>query len=111
MTKQPIPQPDMQPQQATVKLGTPIVRGEQTITEITLRKPKSGELRGLSLSELMKADVGTLQTLLPRITQPTLTTQDVDGMDVVDLVIVAGEVLGFFMAPEDRAKLSPSPAA
>ena len=35
----------------TVKLETPIKRGETEITVVKLRKPKAGELRGLSLSD------------------------------------------------------------
>ena len=35
-----------------IPLDTPIARGETQITELQLRKPASGELRGLSLSAL-----------------------------------------------------------
>lgn len=33
----------------TVDLDTPIARGDQVIATITLRRPKAGELRGISL--------------------------------------------------------------
>ena len=34
----------------TVQLDTPIKRGDGHITSVTLRKPNSGELRGVSLA-------------------------------------------------------------
>lgn len=57
----------------TIVLDTPIQRGTTTIGEITLRKPNSGELRGLSLQRLHQADADEILKLLPRITTPSLT--------------------------------------
>ena len=37
------------PSQEPVPLDTPIQRGEQTITEVIVRKPMAGELRGVAL--------------------------------------------------------------
>src|SRR5450830_700731 len=82
---------------AVVPLDTPIQRGEQTISSVTLRKPKAGELRGLSLSGLRRVDVDWLQVLLPRISSPTLTKFDVANLDPVDLVALGGEVLAFLL--------------
>ncbi|WP_175773534.1 phage tail assembly protein, partial [Paraburkholderia phenazinium] len=65
----------------THTLDTPLVRGKQTITEITLRKPSTGELRGTSLSDLVNLDVAALQKVLPRISTPTLTEMDVAAID------------------------------
>ena len=45
----------------TVTLDEPLIRGKSLITEIQLRKPKSGELRGVSLIELGNMDVVALQ--------------------------------------------------
>ena len=41
----------------TVQLDTPIKRGDGHITSVTLRKPNSGELRGVSLAELLQMKV------------------------------------------------------
>ena len=38
----------------TVTLDTPLKRGEQLIEKVTLRKPMSGELRGLSLNDILQ---------------------------------------------------------
>lgn len=92
----------------TVDLDTPIVRGEQTISRVTLRKPAAGELRGIALADLLRLEVGSLHTLLPRITTPTLTTQDVAKLDPCDLVAIGGEVVGFFMTRAERVAASPT---
>lgn len=92
----------------TVTLDEPIVRGDQKITSVTVRKPAAGELRGISLADLLKLDVGALHTVLPRITAPTLTTQDVAQMDVADLAQLGSEVVGFFLTKADRASLFPT---
>ncbi|WP_374961018.1 phage tail assembly protein [Spongiibacter tropicus] len=78
-----------------ITLKKPIKRGEQEITEVTLRKPNTGALRGCRLSMLLNSDVDSLITVLPRITEPALTEQDIADMDVKDLVSCAGEVVGF----------------
>jgi hypothetical protein len=81
----------------TVQLDTPIVRGEQTIAEIRLRKPQSGELRGVALSALIQMDVDALVKVLPRISSPTLTEADVQALDPADLFQMAGEVAAFLL--------------
>lgn len=95
----------------TITLETPLKRGDQTITAVTLRKPASGELRGIALADLLRLDVAALITVLPRITSPALTTQDAQQLDLVDLTALGTEVLGFFMTKADRALLPASPTA
>ncbi|NWK44886.1 phage tail assembly protein [Ralstonia pickettii] len=85
-----------------ITLDTPIKRGDQVISVLTLRKPGSGELRGVSLMDLMRMDVTALHTVLPRITAPTLTTADVSKLDLADLVKIATEVTGFLLSKQDR---------
>lgn len=87
---------------ATVTLDTPIKRGEQVIEHVTVTKPNAGALRGLSLYNVMQMDVTTLTTLLPRITNPTLTDADIKAMDVADLTSLAGEVTNFFVKAADK---------
>lgn len=93
------------PKTTTVTLSQPIQRGDQTITAITLRKPATGELRGLKLMDLMQMDVNSLGVLLPRIAQPTITKADVDAMDLADITDIGVEVIGFFSQP-----VTPPPA-
>ena len=77
----------------SITLETPLKRGDQTITAVNLRKPAAGELRGVALADLMRLDVAALIMVLPRITSPTLTPQDVSGLDLVDLTALGGELL------------------
>ena len=82
----------------TIKLTEQIVRGEQKITELTLRKPKAGELRGLSIQELMNARVAATLDLLPRITMPPITQAEADDLEPEDVANASGAIIGFFMS-------------
>ncbi|MFV0662775.1 phage tail assembly protein [Denitromonas sp.] len=82
---------------AHVPLDTPITRGEQEITEVTLRKPDSGALRGTNLADLLQMNVDALVTVVPRISTPTLNSIEVQGMDPADLVQIGKEVAGFLL--------------
>lgn len=81
----------------TITLDTPLVRGEQVIEAITLRKPQVGELRGTSLSALVSLEVDALQRVLPRISTPTLTEADVAHLDPADLVQLGGAFARFLL--------------
>jgi len=79
-----------------IVLEKAIQRGEKnTITEITLRKPAAGELRGLKLGDLINGDVNATIRLVPRISQPTLTEQEAAALDPADLLACADVVAGF----------------
>jgi hypothetical protein len=91
----------------THTLDTPLVRGSgKPITAITLRKPASGELRGVSLSDLVSLDVAALAKVLPRISSPTLTEQDVARLDPADLVQLGGIFAGFLMPKAVKASMA-----
>lgn len=81
----------------TVTLDQIITRGKETITAVTLRKPKAGELRGLALSDILNLDVNAISTLLPRISSPIITKDEVLNMDPADLVQIGGEIAGFLL--------------
>lgn len=49
-----------QPQPGSILLETPIRRGDQVISSLTLRKPDAGTLRGIKLADLLQMDVGAL---------------------------------------------------
>jgi hypothetical protein len=80
-----------------ITLENPIQRGGTEIATLTVRKPNSGELRGVSLAELLQMGVDPLTTVLPRISQPSLTAQEVAQMDPADLVQVGGAVTNFLL--------------
>lgn len=86
----------------TIVLDTPIVRGETEISTIVLRKPASGELRGVSLIDLAQMDVLSLRKVLPRITTPSLTDFEIGRMDPADLLQCGVAVGSFLLKKSDR---------
>ncbi len=96
--------------QTVIQLDTPLARGEQTIQEITLRKPKTGELRGTSLSALVNLDIDALQRVLPRLTTPTLTEMDIANLDPADFVQL-GSAFASFLLPKAMQTPIASPSA
>ncbi|MFB4342785.1 phage tail assembly protein [Pantoea sp. CS_6] len=81
----------------TVTLDTPIMRGKTEIKEIVLRKPQSGALRGVRLQALMEMDVNAVMAVLPRVSTPALTVQEVNEMDPADLLALSVEVVTFLL--------------
>ncbi|WP_458372669.1 phage tail assembly protein [Pseudomonas veronii] len=65
-------QPDVKPlaDDNTVILDTPIRRGTTSIDSITLRKPNSGELRGVSLSGTNSRTTTAAARWRPRASKP-----------------------------------------
>jgi len=86
------------PNEEVVTLDTPLQRGETLIETVTIRKPMAGELRGVSLIELMQMDVLALRKVLPRITAPTLTDLEIGRMDPADLVQCGVAVSSFLLS-------------
>lgn len=91
-----------------VTLETSIKRGDTDITSVTVRKPQAGALRGIRLQALMDMDVNALMTVLPRVTNPTLTVQEINEMDPADLLSLSVEVITFLLP---KSALSAFPTA
>ncbi|HGW0997667.1 phage tail assembly protein [Raoultella ornithinolytica] len=91
----------------TVTLDTPIKRGDTTITEIVLRKPQSGALRGTRLQAVMEMDVASMMTVIPRISTPALTPQEMADLDPADLSAMSIEVV-FFLLPKSALASLPT---
>ncbi|MCP1116935.1 phage tail assembly protein [Robbsia andropogonis] len=85
-------------------LDTPLQRGDQRITAVTLRRPNAGALRGTALTDLATLNVAALQKVLPRISTPTLTEQDVANLDPADLIQLGGIFAGFLLTKAERLK-------
>lgn len=96
------------PTTETIPLDTPIARGDTRIEAVTLRKPTAGELRGVSLTDILQMNVDALTVVLPRISTPTLLKQDVTAMDPADLVQLWSAVAGFLLPKASRPEASPA---
>jgi hypothetical protein len=90
----------------TVELDTPIQRGKQIISTVTLRKPCAGELRGIHLAELLNLDVASLIKVIPRISSPGITAPEAAGMDPADLLAIGGKVVGFLLQKQAKTDAS-----
>ena len=97
-----------QPKAATVAKITllePIERESGPVKELTLRKPRAGEMRGLSIKDLMNAETSAVITLTPRICDPFITDHEASMLSAEDFAEVAGTIVGFFMSPAQKAIL------
>jgi len=94
------------PRPHTIPLAEPIQRESgATVTAITLRKPKAGELRGLTLANLVNSDAGSLITLLPRIAEPFITEAEAANLSAEDFAEIGGTIVGFFMSATQKAMI------
>lgn len=92
------------PKMPTVTLEKPIKRGETEIAELGLRKPSAGELRGLSVMDVVRLETTALLTLIPRISVPPLVDHEAATLEPADLLAIGAEIADFFMTSADRAK-------
>ena len=95
---------------ATVTLQTPIERkGGEPIATLQLMKPRTGDLRGLMLADVLNMKVDAMAALLPRITTPTLAVHEVNAMAPTDLVQCALGVAAF-LVPKTAKQEEEQPA-
>lgn len=76
-------------------------------TNISIRQPKAGELRGLSTNPLIQGDYTALETLAPRITTPRISKEQFAEMDPADLTQFHLEVLDFLLPSAAKQAVSP----
>lgn len=92
----------------TVKLNSPLIRGDQTISTVTLRKPKFSELKvlGMPLVTLLQATPATALQLIPIISEPTIYQADFDNdkIEFEDYVALQSAVLGFLLGADVGTK-------
>ncbi|MCE1750340.1 phage tail assembly protein, partial [Enterobacter hormaechei] len=84
-------------EQRTIVLEEPLARGSSNITEVVVRKPNSGALRGARLQALLEMDVDSMILVLPRVTTPALTKSDLLSMTPGDLINLSVEVVNFLL--------------
>lgn len=80
-----------------ITLDTPVERGETTISSITLHKPQSGALRGVSVRAVLDMDVETIIKVIPRISDPKLTDAEAARLELPDVMQMGVALAGFFM--------------
>lgn len=78
-------------------LSSPVTIDGKEVCQVSLRKPKTGELRGLNLTDVLQMNINAMITLLPRVTQPPLAPAQVSDLDPADFMGLASGVVGFFV--------------
>lgn len=91
-----------------VVLDYPIKRSAGDITQLTIRKPKAGALRGVTLMAIAQIDVKALEIVLPRICDPILAPGEIINMDPADLMSVGATVASFFLSKADKSAFQTS---
>lgn len=90
------------PAPATVIFEQPIKRGDTQVHQVTLRKPNAGELRGLSLIDVVKLEIDAIIKLIPRISTPTLLDHELATLSPADIFALSTEVANFFLPQGTR---------
>lgn len=103
MTESPAPAPTGR-RFVTVSLDQPIIRGEQKIDKINLRKPTAGDLRGVALSDVLRLDIIAISKVVPRISDPVIHAPDFLALDAEDATALAAEVSGFLLNRQQKAE-------
>ena len=85
----------------SITLCKPIKRGEEVIKVLVLRKPDSGALRGLSLTDVVRMDVDSMAELVPRLCQ--ITEPEFRSLEPYDLMQVGKELTGFLVIPPNES--------
>ena len=92
------------PNVKTAILENPIKRGDIQITEIQIRKPNVGTLRNLSLQDVLKWEINAVNTVLTRVTQPTLNVAELNAMDVSDYTTLTVELTSFLVSAKAKSQ-------
>ncbi|MBA5857418.1 phage tail assembly protein [Morganella morganii] len=92
-----------------VKFNNPVtLKNGNVITEVTITDSmrQAGTLRGLKMWDVATGDVNSMITLLPRVTQPRLSEQELSEMPVDCFSQLVNEVANFLAprAPDDETR-------
>lgn len=89
-------------EKVTLKKG--IIRGDSRITEITVRKPLTKQLRGTNVVNLMQMSIDEWCVVLPRVTTPKVDKVDFATMPAADLVTLASTALNLMIEDFEEAE-------
>ncbi len=85
------------PKLQTVELDEPIKRGEMLIEQVILRQPNGGEMRGLSMMDIVQMKTEALFVLVPRISDPILLPNELKQMNPADLMQIATVIAQYYV--------------
>lgn len=83
-----------------IKLEKPLKRGDNEVSEITLHKPNAGALRGVSLRECIDMNTDAIVRVIPRISDPKITEQEMQrDIEPSDLLQMGAALANFLLPP------------
>lgn len=88
---------------ADVALETPIVRGEENITSVRLRRPTAGDYRGTTMSAAYAMDPVALAKVISRVSTPMISELEYMAMDSDDAAELGGEIVDFLLTTKKKA--------
>lgn len=89
---------------ASITLSYPIKRSAGDIASVTLHKPNSGALRGVSLQECIMMNTDAICAVIPRISDPKITPQEMTTVDPSDLLQMGAALANFLLPPSLTAE-------
>lgn len=96
------------PDRITIDLEKPIATdGDNKVSQLTLTRPYSGHLRGLSVRDVLNFDSLSLLELLPRITEPPFHKPFHARLTLVDMVRI-GDGIAYFLGATPANADSPT---
>lgn len=90
----------------TVDLEAPLKRDGGDVAQLLLRRPTSGDLRGVSMAKLGELQVDEVRKVLPRICQPTITVEEFDQIDSADQLELCLALSDFLFTKRRKAEFS-----
>lgn len=84
----------------SVTLSAPVRVDGKDVTEITIREPKAGEMRGLLMVQIAQMDTTHLMKLLPRITVPSLSEAQLSDLRLSDFFALSTKAVSFLVPPD-----------
>lgn len=94
----------MTTQTKKVVLTEPVQRGDIAITEVTLRSPRAGDMRGMKLTDVLHMEQMTMVRLISRISDPGIAPDELSNVSGSDFVKLCTAVVGFFFTEEQMAE-------
>jgi hypothetical protein len=85
------------------ELNVSLTFGGNDIKALTIRRPTSGDLRGVKLIDVLQMDVEAHAALLPRICNEIVDTQFVYKLDISDLMSVMSKTVNFFQPSQGES--------
>ena len=85
-------------------LENPIRREGGDVTEVMLRKPLGGDLRGLN-GQLVNGDFAQTLALIPKISTPYIDEREAEQLEAEDIAEAAGLIASFFWSKSQRVEI------